>query len=220
MVHILYLEDDINLAQSVEDFLESNDFNVTLAYNATQALEMISQHHFDIYLFDINLPDTNGLTFLKELKSFNDTTPTIFITTLNDIHSLDMAYTIGAVDFIRKPFNPKELYHRINTAIQNSFQTSSSQIYFTPHLKFDILHNTLYKNDKIIHLAKKEIELLKILLKYSNQTVSKETIFEQLWNYEENPSDGSLRTYIKNLREILGKEKIVNIKKEGYKLIV
>jgi len=106
---ILLLEDDILLAQTLEELLEFEGFEVTLVGRGNDAIDVTYENSFDLYVFDINVPDINGLELLQSLRDASDTTPTIFISALVDLNSISKAFSIGADDYIKKPFFPEVL---------------------------------------------------------------------------------------------------------------
>jgi len=217
-LHILLLEDDIILSEIVEEFLLSLGYKVSLAYNGKVAEELVYSQHFDILILDVNLPDNSGFELLKELREANISTPAIFTTSLNSIDDLEMGYNVGCDDYLKKPFELRELLYRIHALIKRELNTHQDIIQISPQITFDIKNSLLKDDDKIVNLKNKESQLLKLLLQNKNQLVRFETIFDRVWSYEEEASDMSLRTYIKNLRNIIGKDKIISIKRQGYKL--
>jgi len=217
---ILYLEDDINLSETISEFLEDNDFEVTCVYSSDELLDIVYDKIFDIFIFDVNVPNKNGFELLKELRDTDINTPTIFTTTLNDINSLDKGYESGADDYLRKPFSVRELLHRINALVKRDFNTQSTLINIDTNIEYNITSQELKIDNNIVSLNTKEKTLLQLFMQNRNQLLSTQNIENNLWVYSEEVSETSLRTYIKNLRKLLGKEKIVNIKKQGYKLIV
>jgi len=220
MFKILYLEDDINLSDTISEFLEDNNFDVSVSYNSIDALEKLYKSTFDLLILDVNLPDISGFELLRSLREADIFTPAIFTTTLNDMENLDKAYTIGADDYIRKPFALKELLHRINVLLKRSFNTNDTMIKLSTNITFNLNNNTLKKDNNIIKINQKEISLLKLLIKSKNTLVTFNSIYDEVWTTSQSHSEASLRTYVKNLRKILGKEKIISIKKQGYKLVV
>jgi len=215
---ILLLEDDMSLSQTLEEFLEDNNFEVICAYDGKEAQEIIYEQRFDLLLLDVNVPYIDGFTLLKEQRENNITTPAIYITSLNSIDSLELGYKSGGDDYIRKPFELKELLFRIETILKRGYFHNSSQVIpIDKNISFDISTEILTINDEQIQLNTKEIKLLKLFLQNQKIPLSHEKIYDTLWEYDETPSETSLRTYIKNLRKHIGKEKIVSIKKLGYR---
>ncbi len=216
---ILYLEDDLNLSQTVEEFLEDEGFEVHCVYDGEEALEALYSLSFDLFLFDVNVPHINGFELLKELREADISTPAIFITSLNSINDLSLGYESGADDYIKKPFALKELLLRINALFKREYKTQKEWVQINDTLKFDLFGHELIKNNEKIALGHKEILLLKVLLKHRNECVSFENIYNNLWQSNENHSYMSLRTYVKNLRKHIGKEHIQSIKNFGYKFV-
>ncbi len=217
---ILLLEDDITLNETVTEYLEELDYDVQSVEDGLEALDKIYEDSYDILLLDVKVPQMNGFDLLKEVRNRDIATPAIFITSLNSINDLSLGYESGCDDYIRKPFALKELRMRVETILKREFfHHSSEKIVISDNAHYSIDSNVLYINEKEVTLNNKEAKLLKLFLQNLNQVISHERIYDSLWNYDETYSEASLRTYIKNLRKILGKEKIVSIKKQGYKFI-
>ena len=217
---IFLLEDDITLNETVKDYLEDKDYEVINSYDGENAFEIIYENSFDILLLDVNVPSLNGFELLKKLREEDITTPAIFITSLNAMDSFEKAYDVGCDDYIRKPFALKELLLRVETLLKRAyFHKNDTNINICEDISFDTSTNILYKNNNEIKLNNKETKLLKFFLQNQNEIVSHERIYGFVWEYDEQSSDYSLRTYIKNLRKIFGKERILSVKKLGYRFI-
>lgn len=133
---------------------------------------------------------------------------------------MEKGYESGCDDYIRKPFSLKELLIRMETLLKRSFfHEQKEYIEINNSIKYDIHNNLLLIDSKPVSLGNKESKLIKLFMKSSDEVLSHEHIYTHLWDYDEEPSDTALRTYIKNLRKIIGKERIVSIKKQGYKFI-
>lgn len=215
---ILLLEDDLSLNETISDFLQEAHFDVVSVYSGKEAQDCIYETHFDLLLLDVNVPDINGFTLLKGLRENGDTTPAIFLTSLNSVEDVEKGFHRGCDDYIRKPFALKELLVRLESILKRNFyHTTEDKIQLSKDISFDTKSQSLYHLDKALSLHQKEQKLLQLFLKHPNEALSHETIMSQVWEYDEEPSDLSLRTYIKNLRKILGKDSIESIKRYGYK---
>jgi len=215
---LLLLEDDIALNETVVDYLESLGFNVMAVYDGNSALDAIYENNFDLLLLDVNVPDINGFDILKSIRDQDITTPAVFITSLNSILDLENGYNSGCDDYIRKPFALKELKLRVDSILKREFfHNNSTKIKIDADTYYDSASDMLIINDKEVQLNNKDAKLLKLFLQNIDKLVSHETIYSTLWEYDEEISESALRTYIKNLRKYLGKEKIVSIKKLGYR---
>ncbi len=217
---VLLLEDDNTLNETVTEYLEEEGYEVVSVENGEDALDKIYEESFDLLLLDVKVPQMNGFDLLKEVRVREITTPAIFITSLDSIDDLSEGYESGCDDYIRKPFALKELSMRMASILKRDFfHAPGERVAIDDHISYDIDSSTLYINEEEVALNKKESRLLKLFLQNQNQILSHERIYDTVWDFDESASEASLRTYIKNLRKIVGKEKIVSIKKQGYKFI-
>ena len=216
---ILLLEDDITLNETVSEYLEELGYRVDVVEDGEEALSLMYEQHYDIFLLDVKVPSMNGFDLLKEARNRAIQTPAIFITSLNSVDDLSQGYESGCDDYIRKPFALKELAVRVESILKRDFfhKNHSERVDIDDRIYYDIGKNALYIEDEEQTLNKKEAKLLKLFLKHQDEVLSHEKIYDTLWDYDETYSEASLRTYIKNLRKLLGKERIVSIKKQGYK---
>jgi len=211
---ILLLEDDISLASILVDHLE-DDYEVVQTYSMKKALSLSEEQKFDLYIFDINVPDGDGISLLKELRSFNDATPTIFITAFHDTKYLKAAFESGANDFIKKPFDLEELSQRIDN-IKRQFGLDSL-ITIEEDIIFDTKTHLIKTSAKTFTMTHKESDFLHYMYKNRSRVVSSDELLQNIWEFDEMPSDDAVRTVIKNLRKYIGKEHILNVRGQGYK---
>jgi DNA-binding response OmpR family regulator len=218
--HILLLEDDVQLSDTVKQFLEYTGYKVYPAYDALQAKDILYESSIDLMLLDVKVPYQNGFDFLKEIRTQKKPfIPAIFITSLNSVDDVTKGFEIGCDDYIRKPFSLKELRARIEVLLKRHFKTHENQIDLGNGYTFDVQGLFLNHNHQKVALKTKEAKLLALFLKNPNKMLSYEQIFETLWEYHENPSQGSLRAYITTLRHALGKTKIETMKHLGYRYV-
>ncbi len=215
---IFLLEDDINLSETIVEFLQSAGYSVTPAYDGDEAEEVIYENRYDLYLLDVNVPGINGFDLLKKVRENDDNIPALFVTSLNSMDDLETGYKSGCDDYLRKPFELKELLLRIQTLLKREFlHTNKELIQISKDIEYNMLTNELIVSKKVVRIQNKEALLLKLFLQKKGEIISHDVIYDTLWNYDEVNSDTTLRTYIKNLRKIIGKDKIVSVKKLGYK---
>jgi len=215
---ILLLEDDANLNETVTEFLKEEGHGVVSVYDGHEAQEKLYESKYDLLLLDINVPGINGLELLKESREGGIAAPAIFITSMDSVDDLERGFKSGCDDYIRKPFALKELKIRVETLLKRSFFHESKElIAIDEHIFYDPRNGELVIEGESVSLGNKESLLLKLFVKKEGEVLAHERIYEHLWDYDEEPSDTALRTYIKNLRKIIGKERIVSIKKQGYK---
>ena len=217
MTQILLVEDDETLSELISEYLSEQGYDVTVCADAKAALDTAYERNFDILILDVKLPKGDGFSLLRELRRLGDDTPAIFTTSLNALQDLEIGYKSGCDDYLKKPYELKELLLRIQILLKRKFSHVNDEfIELGGGYKFYPSSKTLRQNGQIINLSNKESELLALFLENKNALLSKETIFEKIWNYGEEPSELSLRVYVKNLRRILGKDAIINRRGDGY----
>jgi DNA-binding response OmpR family regulator len=220
MSKILLLEDDANLNETITEFLVEEGYDVVNVYDGYEAQEKLYESKYDLLLLDVNTPGINGFDLLKEAREGEVVAPAIFITSLDSVDDLEKGFQSGCDDYIRKPFVLKELLIRVETLLKRGFYHEAKEfIKISENIFYDSKNNELVIDDETVSLGNKESSLLKLFMKNEGEVIVHERIYEHLWDFDEEPSDTALRTYIKNLRKIIGKDKIVSIKKQGYKFI-
>lgn len=218
---ILLLEDDLSLNEIIKDALEEENFKVFCVYDAQEALDKAYEENFDLWIFDVKVPKGNGFDVLKQLRQSSKNTPAIFLTSLSMLDNVKEGFLAGCDDYIKKPFDIDELILRIKNILKRQFNYQNDDIILLNNEKniyFNLIDKTLYENNRIINLTNKEKDLLALLLKHRLNFVNLDVIFQEIWNFDEEPTIMSLRVYIKNLRKILGKTSIINQRNIGYAL--
>jgi DNA-binding response OmpR family regulator len=194
-------------------------YEVQCAYDGLQAQEIMYEKHIDLMLLDVKVPYLSGFEFLKNARDEGNTIPAIFITSLNSVKNVTEGFDSGCDDYIRKPFALKELLVRVESLLKRSYGSYDERIELGGDLWFDTRSLLLMRGSQRVALKTKELKLLALFLQYPNELLEYEKIFEALWEYEEEPSSGSLRAYIKTLRAEIGKEKIETVKNIGYRFV-
>ena len=208
---ILLLEDDFNLASSLKEILELENYEVDIVSNASEAYEKTFKEKYDLYIFDINLPDENGIEVLKNLRDADDKTPTIFITALVDLNTMSKAFNVGIEDYIKKPFDPEELIIRINAKLKQH----SNRIIKIGNIEYDLKNKLIKKDGKIISLGETLKNIFHELIVNANRVVSKDRLLELI----NSDNDTALRVNMSKLKNKLGID-IKNIRGEGYMIEV
>lgn len=214
-MNILLMEDDAVLSDIILDYLRES-WNVDYAYSSKEVYDILEDNKYDLFIFDINVAGQSGLELLRELREYNDTTPTIIITAYTDTKYLKLAFELGACDYVKKPFELEELNARIKNTqkifnIKNEVKVEiDSQIYFCPDKR------QLNNNENITILSSKDSKILEYLIKNPSRVISSEELTQNIWDFDNIPSDATIRSHIRTLRELIGKDKIQTIRGEGY----
>ena len=202
------MEDDIDLGETIEEMLELEGYSVVLVKDGVEASEVSFDTKFDLYIFDINVPEFNGLELLEALRNAEDNTPTIFISALVDLETISQAFDIGAEDYIKKPFFPEELLIRIRA----KFNQQSKTILYKD-IKYIPKTGEIYKNNTPIHLSKMQMELFDYFMRNIERVVTKDNIIENT-NIK---NISALRVALTKLKQTTGLN-IKNIHGVGYRL--
>ncbi|WP_373002978.1 response regulator transcription factor [Sulfurimonas sp.] len=203
---ILLLEDDKLLAQTLQDLLVSECYDVTLVTSGNAAIDETYENRFDLYVFDINVPDMNGLELLESLRDADDKTQTIFISALVDLESISKAFKIGAQDYLKKPFFPEELLIRVNAKLASK----SSNITYNS-LEYNPQSKLLRKNGRALSLGETQEKLFDMFIQNIGQVLDRDILMECL----EKPSPTALRVAITKLKRTTGLD-IKNLRGIGY----
>ncbi len=212
---ILLMEDDVVLSDILLDFLRES-WQVDYAYNTQEVYEKLENIRYDLFIFDINVAGQSGLELLKELREFNNTTPTIIITAYTDTDYLKQAFEFGACDYIKKPFDLEELNARILNAKTIFNIENNTQIEISSNLYFNASKKQILNKDKIFTISTKDSNILEYFLKNQKRAITNEELAQNLWNFDKMPSDATIRSHIRTLRELIGKDKINTIRGSGY----
>ena len=206
---ILLLEDDMLLGESLEEYLELDGLEIDWVQDGEQVLDRTFDTRYDLYVLDINVPEINGLDLLRELREAGDQTPAIYISALSDIESIAEGFEAGAVDYLKKPFDPEELALRI----RHRFLAPQESTIVYGALRFDPVTGMVETEEETIHLGEVQKRIFARLLERPGEIVTADALFE----YLREPSYNALRVMLSKMKKRLGIE-IRNIRGEGYLL--
>ena len=217
MYKILVLEDDELFASTVEDFLTDEGFEVDIAIDGEECLELNFKKNYDLYIFDINVPKINGLELLEQLRTSGDNTPSIFLTSYKDKDTLQTAFLNGCDDYLKKPADLDELLLRIKALLKRN-KKQFNIINLSKSITFNPVNKRVYENEIDLNLPIKVLELMELFVENKGEIVTKEMIISKLWAINEEYSEGSIRVYINQIKKLFDKDTILNIKGVGYKI--
>lgn len=198
---IFLLEDDDAIAMGLSYSLENEGYTVTVAKSVSQALEIINQKNFSMYLLDLTLPDGSGYSVCKRIKEIGDF-PVIFLTAYDDEVNVVMGFELGADDYITKPFRLKELLVRIKSVFRRYNNDNGDGKIKVKDLVVNTNEAKVYKNGNEIVLTAMEYRLLLILLNNRGCVLSRTQLLENIWDVAGDfVEDNTLTVYIKRLRD-------------------
>jgi len=214
---VTVIEDDKDLNHTIVKYLTMKGYKCKSIYDGKEAIDKLYEEPCEIVILDIKLPSCDGFKVAKEIRSFSDM-PIIFLTSLDGQKDIERGFMSGGDDYLTKPFSLKELSLRIE-AIYRRIYKNQHFITIDNHYCFDVTNLSLLKDGKEVHLKQKEAKLLMLFLQKRGEIVTKEEIFEKIYEYDKEPSEASLRTFVYKLRSLFSKDKILTIKDVGYRYV-
>lgn len=221
MIKILIIEDDSTIVKNLSELLRQEGFAIDSALNCKEAENKIETKQFDLVLLDVLLPDGNGFSLCKKIKSVT-AYPVIFLTASADEFSVVTGLDIGADDYIEKPYRPRELISRIKSVLR---RTGKSQSMLTlGNISVDMDKGIVTKNGKDVFLSALEYRLFLVFLNNPGVTLTRNKLLSEIWDIAGDfVNDNTLTVYIKRLREkveddIQNPKIILTVRGLGYKL--
>ena len=218
---LLLLEDDYNYNESIKEYLEFLGYEVDAFFDGESALDAIMQKTYYLFLLDVKVPKLNGHELIKYIKEAKITTPIIIITSLVDIDNIAIGYELGCNDYLKKPFERKELELRDKELIKKHYRTGNEGLFeLACGLRFNVETGEIKKDDRTIILSSKEQELVRCLIRRKNTFCDIETLRENVWEGKE-ISYADIRMYIRKIRLKVGVEAFIKSSRGlGYKIDV
>jgi DNA-binding response OmpR family regulator len=222
---ILYAEDDETLAFLTQDNLEQNNYEVVHCSNGEMAIEAFKNQTFDICIFDIMMPKTDGFELAENIRKSNTDIPIIFLSAKTLKEDRLKGLRLGADDYLVKPFSIEELLLKIEIFLKRSRKNIpiEKNIYTVGKYQFDNKNFVVFNDSEKISLTQRESDLLKLFLDNKNMVLKREEILKSLWGNDDYFMGRSLDVFISRLRKILTNEKgiaIENLHGIGFKFSV
>lgn len=222
-MQILIVEDERNLAEALRNILEEQKWQTTLAFHGEDGCNYACSGQFDIIILDVMLPHKDGFSIVKEMREKKIDTPVLMLTAKDDIqdkvHGLDM----GADDYMTKPFSSVELLARIRALTRRKGEVMLEVLQFHD-VTLQLSTCELQCGTRSVHIAYKEFEIMKLLMKHPKMITSKEDLIMQVWGADSEAVDNNVEAYISFLRKKLqylkSETRIRVIRKVGYHLEV
>ncbi len=219
---ILVVDDEPDILEFVKYNLQKEGFNVSTAENGLKGLEEARLVKPDLIILDIMMPEMDGVEVCRQLRSeelFNNTV-IAFLTARDEDYSQIAALDVGGDDYITKPIRPRVLVSRVNALLRRSSrkeEEAKSEIVTAGDLIIDKEKILVFRGDDRIELAKKEFELLSLLVSKPGKVFTREEIFNKIWGTDVIVGNRTIDVHIRKLREKLGNDYIKTIKGVGYK---
>lgn len=221
--HILLAEDEQMLAEILSDTLTDRGFEVALAYNGEQALQMARADHFDVIVTDVMMPRLDGFSLTRRLRSEGRNLPVLFLTARSATEDVVQGFKVGGNDFLRKPFAIDELIVRVQALAGRMEQAEDSDTEFQiGQYQFDTRTSTLSVGGESIVLAPREAAVLLRLCRQKGVTIEAAGLLRELWGDDNFFNLRSLNVYISRLRRHFAADsdvEIISVRGIGYRLV-
>ena len=225
MPHILFVDDEQQFSTMTAEYLEAKGFEVTLKHNADDGLSAFKTNHFDCCIFDVKMPMKDGFSLAEDVKALDENIPIIFLTGQNQKEDRIKGLTIGADDYITKPFSMEELFLRIKAILK---RVTKQEKQLPDHFEigkytFDATARELKLEGKITKLSAIESKLLQLFCENKNSLLQRDFALNRIWQDEDHLKGRSLNVYVSKLRSFLKDDQnieILNVHGEGYRMVV
>lgn len=211
---ILLVEDNKSIIKGLEYAFAQNGYSCEYCLSLDEAVRK-APFNYDAAVLDIMLPDGNGFDLFKKIRRYSDL-PVIFLTAVDDEDSVVNGLELGADDYITKPFSTRELIARIKRVANKN---SKKNIITVSGITLDLDKSAVFENGKQLELTALEYKLLSLLMQNAGKVVTRELIFEKIWDVSGNfVNDNTLTVYIKRVRKKLDADIIKTVKGLGYQV--
>ncbi|MFK5889153.1 MAG: response regulator transcription factor [Flavobacteriaceae bacterium] len=220
--HLLLVEDDESLGYLLSEYLKMNNFKIDWVKNGKNALTKLSKQKFDLCILDVMMPDMDGFKLAENINQQKINVPFLFLTARSLKIDVLKGFSLGAVDFIRKPIDEEELVVRLNNLLgilKESSTLNKNDIFWIGKYNYNPSNYELRFGEEKRHLTERESQLLLFLLKNKNNITRHKDILTQIWGKNDYFNQKSLNVFITRLRKYLSKDpsiKIENIHNQGF----
>ncbi len=222
-MHILVVEDEQRLARLLRRVLMEERQTVDLVHDGASALEMGLSDTFDLIILDLMLPDLDGISICKELRSNKVMTPILMLTARGAVEDRVAGLNAGADDYLGKPFAMEEMLARVNALLRRgSRATELNTVLQVGDLSLDLMRHEVQRDGRVIDLTPKEFALLEYLMQNAGRALSRTQIIDHVWRYDLETLSNVVDMYIHYLREKIdrgfGRPLIKTVRGVGYKV--
>ena len=228
MINILLVEDEANFGAVLRDYLQLNQYSVTLCENGEDGLQAFKTKPFRLCILDIMMPKMDGFTLAKKIREINSDIPIIFLTARSMKEDIHQGFEVGADDYITKPFDSEELLYRVKAVLKRSSVSKPEAEPLPDEFEFSGFHfnyrlHTISEGGEASRLSPKEADLLRMLLLKKNDLLSREEALTQLWGDDNYFNARSMDVFISKLRKRFKDHsdiRIENVHGKGFRMVI
>jgi DNA-binding response OmpR family regulator len=214
---ILIAEDETRIASFLEKGLSASGFSTTVASSGPEALQLAQRGEYDLLILDVGLPGKDGFEVLHELRRAGSRLPIVMLTARDGVADTVAGLEGGADDYVTKPFRFEELLARVRARLREERAPVETEL-AVADLVLDLRTRQVRVGGVAVELSAREFALAELFFRHPGQVLSREQILSQVWGYDFDPGSNVVDVYVGYLRKKLGRERIVAIRRMGYRL--
>ena len=215
---ILVVEDDTLLLQGLILAMQSEGYACDGVATAQQAALSLANGHYSLIVLDLGLPDEDGLHFLHRMRQEKMTTPVLILTARDTLEDRVSGLDTGADDYLIKPFALEELNARIRALLRRNLNQGDNEV-TVENLRLNVTRRQVWLDDALLELTPREYALLSRLMLKAGSPVHREILYNDIYNWDNEPATNTLEVHIHNLRDKVGKSRIRTVRGFGYQLV-
>jgi DNA-binding response OmpR family regulator len=223
---ILLVEDDVNFGNVLKNFLELDEYHVTLARDGVEGNNAFDGKSFDLVILDVMMPKMDGFAVATAIRERDKKVPIIFLTAKGMKEDMLKGYNVGADDYLTKPFDTDVLLHKINVILRRSMgivEMEDKTDFEIGIYRFDYKLRKIHEGEEVVNLSPKEAELLRLLCVHQNDLLPRQKALKLIWGDDNYFNGRSMDVFITKLRKYLKKDtriEIVTLHGKGIRLLI
>jgi DNA-binding response OmpR family regulator len=214
---ILIVEDEPGMASFIEKGLGSRGYSTKVVGDGESALAIANDADFDLLILDLGLPDTDGLSVLRELRRRGQRLPTLILTARDDLSDKVEGLDAGAGDYVTKPFSLEELLARARVQLRGPSPSEQTQLE-AGGITLDLRTRRATAGGDPIDLTAREFTMLETFMRHAGQVLSREQLLASVWGYDYDPGSNVVEVYVRYLRQKVGEGAIETVRGMGYRM--
>jgi DNA-binding response OmpR family regulator len=214
---ILIVEDEPGMASFIDKGLGSRGYATKVCPDGATAMAIASDADFDLVILDLGLPDTDGLSVLREIRRRGERMPVIVLTARDDLTDKVEGLDAGASDYVTKPFKLEELLARVRVQLRDE-RSAEPTVLEAGGITLDVRTRKAMVAGAVVDLTAREFTMLETFMGHAGQVLSREQLLAHVWGYDYDPGSNVVEVYVRYLRRKLGEDAIETVRGMGYRL--
>jgi two-component system OmpR family response regulator len=204
-MHLLLIEDDVQLAAEIAAPLSAQGFEVTRVTDGEAGLEAATARSFDLVITDRMLPSLEGLEIVRALRARGDQVPILVLSALDTVDDRVLGLRAGSDDYLGKPFALEELLARVESLLRRR-QTAAETVLRVDDLEMDLIAHRVTRAGREVSLTGREFRLLEFLMRHAGQVVTRSMLLEAVWDIRFDPQTNLIDVHVSRLRQAVDRE--------------